>query len=291
MRSHVLGTVALAGLAFPLSNAASAQEESPAFCETGYVAVVEDDDGVLDTAEVDALRAAEFGALDADADGTVTAEEITACTTAAGQRNFAPRNVGAEADDLPPVELEALEDGTLTRQEYMEAAELAFDATRNEEENAIQWARNFVLLTDEGETEIRSMSRQEFAARSSALFQRLDVDGNDQLSTEEWQAETPPASSAATETALTRADADQSGDITRDEYAAAGIAQADRGRQAALARGWGEEGTQAGGVESADEPSAEGDAAQGLVTTDSPRTMIESGEGVPVFDYYFDRGE
>ena len=291
-RTHTALLAAAASAAF--SHQLGAQEAS-SFCETGFLQGDQDESGALDQREVEGMRAGEFGALDLDSDGTVTRNEFAECMAQADEREVGPRDVMMTGETEPAVQVQALEDGAFTRQEYMEAAELAYDATRNEEDNAIAWARNFVLLTPEAaDPEIREMTRDEFAARAAALFLRLDADGNDQLSLEEWRSDAPASGSrpAAVEAAFSAADADQSGDLSREEYLAAGAERAERARLAALARGWGAEGTAAGGVETVEGAGEAGSEADGLVTEDTtapaaqPDTQLE---GSPAFDYRFDR--
>ena len=323
--SYHLLLAAVAGSAFALPVSA---QESPNFCEAGYALADADGDGILEIAEAEALWGQEFGALDADASGAVSAEEFAACLGQVGSTEIAPRNVSATGSgDLEgsgvQVELEGLADGSLTRQEFMDAALSAFDATGNEEDNQLEWARAFIFLTpEETETDIRSLGRDGFAARATVLFRRLDADSDGALTPEEWVGEGTGQGTAGFEAEFQGFDADASGDVTMTEYSEAGVSRFSRAREAALAAGWEDNGDYAAGIgteagegevvstdaeglagedgaagANTDAATADGGTteAQPAEETDADTTggaagSVETGEGVPVDAYRFGLG-
>jgi hypothetical protein len=276
MRQDVLCLFAAASAASALALPSAAQD-APGFCEAGFVLADEDGDGILELTEAEALWGQEFGALDADASGAVTTEEFAACLGQAASGEIPPRNVsptgsGELGGSGVQVELEGLSDGSLTRQEFMDAALSAFDATGNEEDNQLEWARAFVLLTaSESETDIRSLGRDGFAARAAALFRRLDADGSGDLSPEEWVGEGAGQGTTSFEAEFQGLDADASGDVTLTEYSEAGASRFSRAREAALAAGWEDTGEYAAGIGT---EQGEGE----VVSTDSEGLAGEDGE-------------
>jgi hypothetical protein len=188
----------------------------------------------------------------------------------------------------------------------MAEAERAFDATGNEEDNQLEWARAFiVLLPEEDQIDVRTIGRGEYAARAAMLFRRLDADGNGELTAAEWVGEGAAAGSTAAdaEAQFAALDGDGSGDVTAEEYARAGAERAPGALEAARAAGWEDNGEHQVGIGTDEEPgdvvstSSEGLVEEGTETPPSEATAATgepaaqpSAEGqgrVPVFFYFF----
>jgi hypothetical protein len=283
MYKNLLGLgAAVAALAVPAAAQEAAQAPAastdPGLCVAGYILADEDGDGILSRAEAEALWEAEFAALDADASGDVTNDELVACLGQVGAEGMAPRNVsptgsGPLDDSGLMVEIEGLVAGSLSRAAFMEAAMAAFDATGNEEENQLEWARAFIWAAPgESETDIRAFGRDGYAARAAMLFRQLDSDADGALTPEEWVAEGAQAAGTATgfDRAFPGLDVDTDGAVTLTEYAGIGAARFDRARQAALDAGWEDLGDHAAGI------GTEGGEGE-VVATDSEGLTGEDG--------------
>jgi hypothetical protein len=305
-------TTLLAAFAATLAAAGpGAAQDAPGFCQTGFAAG-ETSAAALSMADVDALRAREFAALDADGDGSVTLEDYRNCAAQAAESEILPRNVSATGsgelnDDGLRVELDPLVEGrALQRADYMAEAERAYDATGNEEDNQLEWARAFILLLPgEEELDVREIGRDAYAARAATLFRRLDADGNAELTSEEWMGEGRPGGAAQVDAAFGALDRDGSGDVTAEEYASAGTERAQAAREAAVAAGWEDHGNYEAGIGTEEEPgdvvstsseglvtegtepSPETESAASVADAEAPTQPTEDGGQVPVFYYFF----
>ncbi len=224
-----------------------AGDAAAGYCQTGLMQNGSEGD-VLTEADLTDMHQAAFAALDTDGDDTVTREEYVACLApamgrAAAQRNVTPDGSGPLGPSGVTVEFAAAEDGQISRADYMEAAELAFDGTGNEEDNQVEWARAFIFIAaDESEenAEVREMTRQEYAARAAMMFTRLDADGDGALSSAEWTAqEVPEADAEALAGAdFDRLDTEGAGAMGREDYVAVATDRIAQARDSAAARGW-----------------------------------------------------
>lgn len=306
-RTHV-GALFAAGV---VAAGPAAAQEAQTFCRIGFAQGETAVESAMSLADVEAMRGREFEALDADADGRLTSEEYRACLTEGMSGEILPRNVSPtgsgelEGTGLR-VELEPLAaGGALSRADFMAEAERAFDATGNEEDNQLEWARAFiVLLPEEDQIDVRTIGRGEYAARAAMLFRRLDSDGNGELTAAEWMGEGAAGDGAAgAEAGFAALDGDQSGDVTAEEYATAGSERARAALDEARAAGWEDKGEHEAGIGTGEEPgevvstSSEGLVEEGTETPSGegtaaaePSAPLPSGEGderVPVFFYFF----
>ncbi|MRX50667.1 hypothetical protein GI374_09460 [Paracoccus sp. S-4012] len=78
----LIAAIAVSSLAAPVI-----AQEAPDFCRAGFVLADADGDGILGIAEAEALWEQEFGGLDTDASGAVSAEEFAACGPGSLHRN------------------------------------------------------------------------------------------------------------------------------------------------------------------------------------------------------------
>lgn len=243
--SIIAALAASGGAAFAQSN------ESDSFCDAGYVSADTNSDGVIDKEELEKVTEAEFSSLDANNDGTVTMAEYSDCR---GSWTQLASNTKTMTDADLSV-LDTNKDGTIDQSEYMDKADQEYMARwgttgTDKEVRDAEFApatpegeagddaqdasatdaqaepylilRRMVFIPDDSKRTIGDMSRDEVAHRSAQMFLLLDTDRNKLIDPEEQKGES--AQQASMDDMLSedfkRADTDQSGDLSREEYAA-----------------------------------------------------------------------
>ncbi|WP_185020776.1 EF-hand domain-containing protein [Histidinibacterium lentulum] len=204
MRRTTLSVFALAaaGLSAPAlaqeTGTDAAGEIRASYCNTGFMALDTDGDGMLTEEEIEAGSRAIFEEIDADTDGAISREEFTACEERgleAAQEAFSRTYGDMEAGSLDEAWATAagnnpdIETQGMSREDFLGAAADAFEMRPTmtlEAEGAepVAFGQPFVYL-GEGES-LDEMSTEEFAARSAYTFELTDADGDDYLSREEF---------------------------------------------------------------------------------------------------------
>lgn len=267
-------SISFAAVLAVLGTAAVAQDAGQAsFCEQGYARADANADGVVGPDELSAVTDAEFSELDADGDGSVSAAEYAECR--AGWMQDLP-DTGSERTEERMAELDTNADGRLDRNEFMgtvdqdqyfarwgrmpftesvrdergatanqgQSAEARTDAAttgeRTGEDDAAGTIREMrhVIRGPQGAS-LNEMSQDDMAARTAQMFLILDANNDSVVDRPEWVrirlgGEHLTDSLAA---AFGRADADGSGDLSPEEYAADRERQWNRGREQAAEAG------------------------------------------------------
>jgi EF hand/EF-hand domain pair len=164
----------------------------------------------------------EFAAMDTDGDGMVSQAEYIDC------RNAAAGETSAESDrsEANLADADADGDGVISQEEYMAAALQAHNAVVTAEARGpfVVFRRYIFLPANAPEETGRDMSEQEARARSELNFASLDTDDSGDLSRAEW-AERSTTIQDRGEIFLAdfgEIDADRSGDLSPEEFREAG---------------------------------------------------------------------
>lgn len=249
MLDKLLSTTVLCG-SLIIAGSAVAQSTTSSYCNEGYKPADTDGDNVISEEELTMVRDAEFDDMDADDDGIVSREEYSNCMDA-----WAANSVTEAADEQDLAEFDADGDGQISIDEFMagidETAAMqpeegstqqtaaSGDATENAEggnasEPVTILRRVVIVPRTYDDSRLRSMSRDELAARSAQRFVTTDADGDRQISQEEW-LNAAQDNMVKIKTVLDREfetfDTDGSGDVSRLEYYTHGL---ERWKQAQL---------------------------------------------------------
>lgn len=219
--SRILCTSILALLAAgPVAAQSGGSDAS--LCQDGYVHADADDDGLISNEELRMALAEEFEDLDRDRSGDITIEEVETCLNAdAGRETVATdRAIGnltqAGTDD----------DEMLSAQEFMDAADAAFNDLADEEmveadDPRLTVLRRYIFLGVDGtDRSPADMTSDEIAARAAMQFRNLDTDADDRISAAEWAQESVRQRDLSTMLNIehTEMDTDASGTVSREEY-------------------------------------------------------------------------
>jgi Ca2+-binding EF-hand superfamily protein len=237
--------LAAAGPAAAQSNGSEAS-----FCQNGYVHADADDDGLVSNEELQTALAEEFGALDADQSGDLTIEEIEDCLNAgAGTQSMTSDRA---LDNL--MEADQDEDEMLSSQEFMDAAQAAYDDVHSDpsisaDSPEMQRLGRYVFIALDGADRAPSdMTRDEVAARSAQMFRNLDTNADEMIDASEWEQQDAMQRDLSSQINIqfSRMDSDRSGAVSEEEYTAARMEDVEAAREAALANAEGS-GTDADG--------------------------------------------
>lgn len=159
-------------------------------------------DGVVTRQEFDAQRATHFASLDADNNGQLTREEMRA-----GRQERRGRHGERGGGGFGLARADANEDGNITRDEFLARPIEHFDRLDANDDGVISAAERPQRPTPEQRAERREerrgerpnpdtngdqlISRDEFAAMGTAMFQRLDANGDGRITQEEAEAGRP----------------------------------------------------------------------------------------------------
>lgn len=262
MLKHVISTTILCS---SVALAVPALAQNASYCDEGYAAADTNNDNVLSEEEVSAVREKEFNDMDANGDGTVSREEYGTCMGA-----WAAESVAEPADEETFAAFDENEDGTLSADEFMGGVEEtamtqtdpgSMQATSSGSDSASASDSAGSATDDEGRILILrrlvlvprgfdanrygSMSQDEIAARAAHRFGAADANGDQQLSAEEW-SDANQSNMENIDSYIDRSfesvDADQSGDVTWQEYYDSGMEQLREARSRSESDGSGSDG-------------------------------------------------
>lgn len=177
------------------------------------------DDAELTEAEIAKLRKADYAALDANADGTVTQEEYVACR--------------GKSDEMTRQSIEKGKSGGLdyvdgSWQSLVKSEKLRMTADEWAEMSAEAWRENDVgkmnALSYGGS---EAGSENAFARASAQRFRMQDADNDGVLTKEEYEGAPAGDREADYKAKFEKLDSDASGDISAEEYAGTGIDRKD----------------------------------------------------------------
>ncbi len=219
--SRVLCTSILALLAAGPAAAQSGGSDA-SFCQDGFVHADADDDGLISNEELQTALAREFEQLDRDRSGDITIEEVETCLNADAEMETAATDRAIE--NL--TEADADDDRMLSAQEFMDAADAAFNDLADEEmvqpdDPRLTVLRRYIFLGVDGtDRSPADMTSDEIAARAAMQFRNLDTDADEQISAAEWAQESVRQRDLSTvlNIAHTEMDTDASGTVSREEY-------------------------------------------------------------------------
>lgn len=253
-------------VALAAASPAVAQEDPPPsevapFCTEGYVHADTDDDRLISNEELQAAIDAEWEALDADRSGDLTNEEIVACLNLIAGTQSASTDRSAE--NMAEADTDA--DGMLSAQEFMDAAQAAYDDIHSDpslsaDDPRMMVLRRYIVLSpDEAGGPLSDMTSDDVAARSAQAFRDLDTNADEMIDAAEWSRQDSARRDIGAQINMrtTEIDTDRSGTVSAEEYRQSRMDDLEAAREAALsdAEGSGEGNAQ----DTASDDGAEGD--------------------------------
>lgn len=251
----VFGGVAFAAPALAASDAS--------YCDAKWTKADADNDGAITQDEATEMATRQFAQIDTNGSGAINKPEYMDCMNKGSDLKSAE----APRDKETLKQADANADGSVDKDEFRQASEKAYtdsrSATGANAEPFIVLRRFIWLVPDESEDLLKDMSQDEAAARSAMTFSRLDQNGDDALSEDEWATKTTaiPVPPTIADANFVRMDADSNGEVTQEEYSASSMAMPDDSMQTSSTK--------------------EGESEQGAASSEAAK--------VPVYLYRFSR--
>jgi len=255
MTLRYLTTTIIAGVALGAAPAlAQSGNQQADYCEQGFSLADTNQDDYVSAEESAAAVDWEFQGLDANGDGMISQSEWRDCRRAWMSAEAAEEGTSSTMPEVPNFSLVDEDgDGTLTQQEFMNAASSAYDeamtgmtgtqstsaegsAATGETDMSASDAgemaepmlilrRMIVLPTVQDGDRMGQMGREEMANRAAMQFIILDTNRDRSIDAEEWDPQESTMQNDISEVLnmqFEEADTDASGDISREEYQASG---------------------------------------------------------------------
>jgi hypothetical protein len=248
--------------ALAAASPAMAQENPPPgevapFCKEGYVHADTDDDRLISNEELQAAIDAEWEALDTDRSGDLTNAEVVACLNLIAGTQSAATDRSAEN----MAEADADGDGMLSAQEFMDAAQAAYDDIHSDpslsaDDPRVMVLRRYVFLTpEEAGGPFPDMTSDDVAARSAQAIRDLDTNSDEMIDEAEWSRQDTPRRDIEAQINMrtTEIDTDRSGTVSEEEYRQSRMDDLEAAREAALS-----------GAEGGDPASGESDGGESV---------------------------
>lgn len=188
------------------------ESDMPALCEQGFIPADTNEDAQLSADEIDAQRSAEFAALDTNDDGSIDRAEYVACIGKAEKSaQDAAAKMEEQSENVATWDDVETADQSLTAEDFMALAEEAW-------EDSPAAAKKVFTYNEWLESE------EQFARSAVNRFMMQDKDNDGVLTKEEYEtrARERQWSEDAVVARFNSLDADGSGTISPQEYAAAG---------------------------------------------------------------------
>ncbi|APE44216.1 hypothetical protein BOO69_13010 [Sulfitobacter alexandrii] len=225
--TYQMSLAAAVAAGISLTGAAQAQNtDDSSVCNDGYSMTDVDDNGYVSPIEMKAYTEKAMGQMDADQSGTVDKDEFVNCNNVLS----GTQSASADRTERHLAALDLNDDGSISLDEYMKASADTYNSAKDGDKAAATDAANLIFIpADAEQSDVTTMSRNEYSARSGLMFIALDTDQDNALTKEEFMEKAPPMVdiSETLNREFDEMDADGSGDLTTTEMIAANQKRAD----------------------------------------------------------------